>query len=135
MVALLHDVLEDTDTSAETLLTWGATRNAVKAVELLTDSPGQNRKTRKLLTYARMTEAKQKETQYVRLALIVKWSDRLANSRESKKVNPGLYAMYSKEYTVFRRTYMPVGPLAQEVGFLGLLLECDTIFDYKGISE
>lgn len=101
----LHDVIEDTDrTQAEVEASFGATVG--RAVALLTDAEGPNRKTRKALTYARMGALGPEDG----LALIVKTADRLANLIQCTTTkNKGLTRMYRKEHPAFRAAVYRAG--------------------------
>ncbi len=96
-IAYLHDVLEDTEASADEIerLFGGEVR---RSVELLTDPDGPNRATRKRLLHERLRAAGPE----LHGALVVKAADRLANLRESAANNPGLLAMYRREHEAFR---------------------------------
>jgi (p)ppGpp synthase/HD superfamily hydrolase len=96
-VAYLHDVLEDTSVTAETV--EGNFGTFVRlCVEIVTDPPGATRKERKALLHERLKAVP--ESHY--LALIVKAADRLANVRSSARDNPGLLSMYRKEHAAFK---------------------------------
>ncbi len=105
VVAYLHDVVEDTETTAESIGTLFGPRIAA-CVGLLTDEPGANRKERKAKTYAKLAEVSGPNE----LALIVKAADRLANVRaclaDKKK---GLWELYRSEHTVFRKAAFRAG--------------------------
>lgn len=93
IVALLHDVLEDTDVkSSELAILFGIP--ATLAVECLTDGAGMNRKERKLKSYHRIRSNE--------VTVLVKVADRLANMRNCMKTNNNdLLKMYVKEYDSF----------------------------------
>jgi (p)ppGpp synthase/HD superfamily hydrolase len=97
-LAYLHDTVEDTDASLETIAArFGG---AVAAgVALLTDAPGATRRERKAATHARLAAA----GDGLRVALVVKTADRLANVRACvAERRHGLWAMYRGEHAAFR---------------------------------
>lgn len=99
-IAYLHDVLEDTKTTAWEIESYFG-EYVANAVLLLTDPPGKNRRERKLLLYAKLKHAHW----YIRL---VKLADRVANVRASRSSNPKLYSMYVKERSEFKEAvYSP----------------------------
>jgi len=63
-------------------------------VEAVTTEPGKNRKERNRKTYPKI--ARQEDS------IILKLADRIANARNSKANNAGLFAMYKKEYPEFK---------------------------------
>ena len=104
VVAYLHDVVEDTDTTIQDIEDeFGSV--VAGCVEILTDEPGANRKERKEKTYKKMAEV----TGELELALIVKAADRLANINACIAGNNfDLLAMYKSEQPVFKRSvYRP----------------------------
>ena len=115
-LGLLHDIVEDTDMTADRLRELGVDELIVLAVLFLSDEDGHNRKTRKANTYARVVRQKVHGGETVRLGIIAKFADRIANLRASHRNNPGLLKMYRKEADAFRSAYMPTGPLLAEVG-------------------
>lgn len=92
-VALLHDVLEDTEIkSTEITKIFGVP--ICLAVECLTDLEGENRKERKRKSYFRIRSNE--------VTSLVKVADRLANMRECIKTdNMNLLKMYIREYDAF----------------------------------
>ncbi len=108
-VGFLHDVVEDTDETPQTLWDAGFSTDVIQGVEFCSDEAGHNRKTRKAKTYARM--AKQRASfaadrtptnRFIRLGIIAKLVDRLSNIASSQADNPGLADMYWKEKDTFR---------------------------------
>jgi len=102
--AMLHDVLEDTDTTREELVEVFDTQTA-DTVNYVTDQPGKNRAERHRLTYERL--AKGDEGLYVefikRDARTVKLADRIANVETSLAAEgKSFFGMYRKEYPFFR---------------------------------
>ncbi len=96
-IAYLHDVLEDTDASAEEIeRLFGA--EVRRAVELLTDPGAPSRGERKRLLHERLRAAGPD----LNPALVVKAADRLANLRACTADNPRLLAMYRVEHEAFR---------------------------------
>lgn len=99
VLALLHDVLEDTHCTKRDLIEWGFTGYLVECVSLLTDEYAPSRKERKRLTNEKLS----KVSGVHELALIVKAADRLANVRHSSRGGNNKYlAMYKKEYPAFK---------------------------------
>jgi (p)ppGpp synthase/HD superfamily hydrolase len=95
--AYLHDVLEDTDATADAVEErFGPFVR--RCVEIVTDPPGNNRKERKRLLHERLKRVPESHS----LALIVKAADRLANVRTSARDNPRLLEMYRQEHPAFR---------------------------------
>lgn len=76
IVAYLHDVVEDTDVTAQEIeAIFGGL--VARCVQILSDEPGETRKIRKAATYLKMSAVDGEEC----LALLVKSADRLANMR------------------------------------------------------
>jgi len=102
VVAYLHDVVEDTDTTLADLEAHFGSEVAL-AVSYVTDEPGKNRRERKAATHAKLALVDE-TTRAGRLALVVKLADRVSNVRScvvDKKA--GLLDMYRKEQEVFRK--------------------------------
>ena len=100
IVAYLHDVIEDTDTTHEQVKTSFGELIA-RCVSILSDEPGSSRKDRKAKTYAKMTKVRGDEE----LALLVKAADRLANVRACiAGRNYDLFAVYHAEQLEFRNS-------------------------------
>jgi guanosine-3',5'-bis(diphosphate) 3'-pyrophosphohydrolase len=114
VVAYLHDVVEDTDTTLEEIESLFGTLTS-QCVAILTDEPGSNRKERKSKTYAKMA----KVSGELELALIVKTADRLANFRACVvQANQRLLTMYKNEHLLFKQSvYRPnlCEPLWKEI--------------------
>lgn len=101
IIAQLHDVLEDTTTSFEELVTdFGPV--IATSVAYLTDPVEGDRASKKKQLYQRF-EALDENDKSARLALIVKACDRLANVKASRLFHPGKYALYQSEHLAFRR--------------------------------
>lgn len=100
IIAYLHDIVEDTDTTLEEIkLEFGSFVS--NCVAILTDESGPNRKERKAKTYAKMAAVKGKHE----LALVVKAADRLANLRAcSRHNNATKLSMYKAEHSVFKQS-------------------------------
>ena len=98
IVGYLHDTLEDTSaTRAEVARRFG--EHVADCVDILTDEPGPDRKSRKTLTYAKMSKVEGDTS----LALIVKVADRLANVRACRDHdNHDMLAKYRNEHGAFR---------------------------------
>ncbi len=97
-VAYLHDVVEDTATSAQVIRErFGA--HVAECVALLTDAPGADRTERKAKTCAKLA----KVSGPAELALVIKAADRLANVRAcvagGRKAK---WEMYRAEHPAFR---------------------------------
>ena len=97
--AYLHDILEDTGTSVEEVYRkFGTVATAI--VLFCTDSPGQNRKEKKLRTYHKIRLL----TYYPcgNCAAAVKIADRLANVRAClRDPNEAMLKTYRKEHVMF----------------------------------
>lgn len=101
VVAQLHDVIEDTNTSFEELADrFGFT--IADAVNYVTDVKLEDRAKRKLEINHRLAGLDIQE-EAARLALIVKVCDRLANVRSSSQSSPRHYQMYQREHPAFRQ--------------------------------
>lgn len=87
--AYLHDVLEDTRISRETLRDMYG-EDTTSLVELVTDLPGANRSERHASTYPQIALNPK--------AVTLKLADRIANVR---MCDASLLAMYRKEYSEF----------------------------------
>jgi (p)ppGpp synthase/HD superfamily hydrolase len=99
--AWLHDVVEDTETTADEIedLFGSRVRALVWAV---TNEPGKNRKERALKTYPKIASTPD--------AIIVKLADRIANVEASIRSRPDLLAMYRKEWAKFASLRSDAGP-------------------------
>ncbi|PSU20565.1 HD domain-containing protein [Photobacterium kishitanii] len=106
IVAQLHDIIEDTDTSFDELADrFGFT--IADAVNYVTDVKLEDRAKRKLEINQRLAALNVKEDA-ARLALIVKVCDRLANVRSSSQSSPRHYKMYQHEHPAFKEAvYRP----------------------------
>jgi len=105
VVAYLHDVVEDTETTVEAIASMFGPQIAA-CVGLLTDAPGANRKERKVKTYAKLAEVSGPNE----LALIVKAADRLANVRAClADRKQSLWEVYRSEHMVFRSAAFRAG--------------------------
>ena len=89
----LHDVLEDTPTTYEMLVSEFG-KEVADIVWAVTNEPGGNRVDRFRKTALKIQSNKK--------ALIVKLADRIANTEASLKTNPKLYKMYVKEFLLFK---------------------------------
>jgi len=122
VLAYLHDVVEDTDTTLEEIEFLFGTLVS-QCVAILTDEPGADRKERKAKTYEKMS----KVIGELELALIVKTADRLANFRACVTRNkPDLLSMYKNEHAVFKQSVYRKNlcdPLWQEIE--GIVINCD----------
>ncbi|MEG4087900.1 HD domain-containing protein [Microcoleus sp. Pol12B4] len=90
----LHDVLEDTPTTYEMLVSEFGKETA-DIVFAVTSEPGENRVERFHKTALKIQSNKK--------ALIVKLADRIANTEASLQSNPKLYKMYLKEFPLFKQ--------------------------------
>lgn len=104
VVGYLHDVVEDTAVPLQEVRE-GFGEAVAECVGLLTDEPGANRKERKARTYAKLARVEGS----LRLALVVKAADRLANLRMSVDgENDAKLGMYREEHPAFREAaYRP----------------------------
>ena len=104
IVAYLHDILEDTVITDKDIGQWFGDK-VLRNVQLCTDEPGGNRKTRKFRTNLKLSNATLPKDA---IGLIVKAADRLANARRCVINNPKLLAMYAGEYPEFKKAaYRP----------------------------
>lgn len=101
--AWLHDTLEDTDLTREQIEASCGARVA-EIVWRVTDEPGVSRKERKVKTLPKIAADPE--------AIIVKLADRIANVAESQSNNPGLLAMYRREYPGFAAALREKSPVA-----------------------
>lgn len=101
VVAQLHDVLEDTDTTMDELAhEFGFT--VANAVFFVTDCEHNNRVTRKENMNQKLASLNV-EDDASRIALLVKSCDRLANLRASKRLSSYHFERYQKEHDDFRK--------------------------------
>lgn len=115
----LHDVVEDCGVPIQEIQArFGV--DVAGLVEGVTNEPGNNRKEKATRTYPKIREDER------RVAL--KLADRLANARNAKEDNPGLFSMYRKEYPGFRAA------LYREDEFGGMWGELDSLFSYQSQS-
>lgn len=105
VIGYLHDAVEDTEaTLAEVRREFGAL--VAECVDLVSDVPGPDRKSRKTKTYARLAKVSGPSE----LALIVKAADRLANVRMCiKENNRDLLQVYQQEQPAFDRSAYRAG--------------------------
>ena len=102
--AWLHDVLEDTQVTAEQVeLAFGS--SVTKLVWAVT-GVGQNRKERNECAYGRIEEFPR--------AVILKLADRIANVEACRRTNDHRLEMYIKEYPGFKRRLERLGRLIAE---------------------
>jgi len=94
LASLLHDTLEDTDTTSSYLVNAFGER-VYNIVWLVTDKGGNNREQRHKSTYPMIREDDR--------AIVVKLADRIQNVRRSPK-GERHYKMYKSEYQYFRDT-------------------------------
>ncbi|PSV21959.1 phosphohydrolase [Photobacterium leiognathi subsp. mandapamensis] len=106
IVAQLHDVIEDTETTFDELAdVFGYT--IADAVNYVTDVKLEDRAKRKLEINQRLFSLNPAEDA-ARLALIVKACDRLANVRSSSNSSRRHYLMYQAEHEAFKHAvYRP----------------------------
>jgi (p)ppGpp synthase/HD superfamily hydrolase len=106
-IAYLHDILEDTDTTIDELLSV-VDISIVDCIKLLTDKKGKNRKDRHLNTYYLIRESES--------AVIVKLADRIFNIRYSISNKNNLAKMYFKEADIFKfALYDPRHPYTKDL--------------------
>jgi (p)ppGpp synthase/HD superfamily hydrolase len=105
VIGYLHDAVEDTEaTVGEVRREFGAL--VAECVDLVSDVPGPDRKTRKEKTYARLAGVSGAHE----LALIVKAADRLANVRTCvRENNRKLLKVYQLEHPTFYRSAYRAG--------------------------
>jgi (p)ppGpp synthase/HD superfamily hydrolase len=105
--AYLHDVLEDTQTTPETIQNlFGA--DVLALVQAVTNEPGANRKERHLKTYPKIRKAGE-------WAMMLKLADRIANvSASLADTAGGKIGMYRKEHASFKEAlFTPSNPTIQ----------------------
>lgn len=106
--AYLHDVLEDTKTTADELQHAFGTE-VVDLVFAVTNEPGENRKARHAATYPKIAAAGER-------AVTLKLADRIANVEAchagAGKQKPNLLDMYRREHEGFVQTFGHLGPRA-----------------------
>lgn len=113
--AYLHDVIEDTSTSAVAIEAAFARFGADAAARLAaiagfcTDVPGPNRKQRKAATYERMRRDVAAAPAWIRSAVQVKLADRIANLRACRRDSPSMLDMYRGESGSFRAALFVAG--------------------------
>lgn len=91
-IAIMHDIIEDTDADFEMLARFFG-KNIAHGVDNLSDVPGKNRRERKLKTYQKIRISPE--------STMVKVADRLINMRNCVANNPDLLKMYIKEHDTF----------------------------------
>ena len=90
----LHDTLEDTTETVESLARYGIPQEAITLVNAVTDGKGGNRKERKERPYDLIPKTTN--------SVLIKLADRLANVEESlRNQNMSMFSMYRKEHVVF----------------------------------
>lgn len=101
IIAQLHDVVEDTETTiGELVADFGFI--VADAVSYISDSKCSDREDRKAEQNTRLASLNIIE-ESARLALIVKACDRLANVRASLRGNSKYYQLYQQEHPDFKR--------------------------------
>ena len=98
IAALLHDILEDTQTTFDELYK-GFGKEIAEVVFAVTNESGENRKARHLKTYPKIKANPD--------AILLKLADRLANTRAS--IGMPIMSMYTKEYKGFREALYEPG--------------------------
>lgn len=99
VIGYLHDAVEDTPVTVEEVANHFG-QFVADCVDLVSDCPGPDRKSRKAKTYARLANVHGKSE----LALVVKAADRLANVRSCvAENNHRLLRVYKQEQPVFFR--------------------------------
>jgi (p)ppGpp synthase/HD superfamily hydrolase len=93
IAAALHDVLEDTSTTAEQIEIWFG-EEVTRLVWAVTNEPGSRRKERHLRTYPKIRKAGP-------LAVAIKLADRIANTEYSIAHGSGQLKMYRREFAEF----------------------------------
>lgn len=95
----LHDIIEDTDTTKETIENKFGKEvfNLVWAVS----GEGKNRKERNASVYLKLKQLPK--------AVNLKLADRIANCQSSKQYNQKLFQMYQKEYPTFKAQLQEFG--------------------------
>lgn len=123
IIGYLHDILEDTEITAEQLRTQFGSF-ITECVKIVSDEPGEDRKERKIKTYEKMAKI---NAEY-ELALLVKTADRLANIKASLASKSERHLKtYRDEHEEFRAAVFRDGlgqPLWQE---LDSLMDLDRI--------
>jgi (p)ppGpp synthase/HD superfamily hydrolase len=105
VVAYLHDVVEDTAVPLEAVRAEFGDL-AADCVALVTDAPGVDRNERKIKTNKKLSQVQG----LLRLALIVKAADRLANLRACRDgARVDKLAMYRAEHRAFRAAAFRAG--------------------------
>ncbi|UXI04084.1 phosphohydrolase [Photobacterium sp. TY1-4] len=100
VVAQLHDVIEDTETSVDELAAdFGFL--VADAVAYISDGKFDNRLSRKAEIHQRLA-ALDVDEEAARIALIVKACDRLANVRASLHGEASYFSLYQQEHTNFK---------------------------------
>jgi len=100
-IAYLHDIVEDTNMDLDDVrFMFGSFIST--CVDILTNEPGENRKSSKEATYKKVKFFTDDDK--FNIALIVKAADRLANVREGEKND-----MYRREQDKFREIYFKSG--------------------------
>ncbi|WP_087022564.1 HD domain-containing protein [Thaumasiovibrio subtropicus] len=126
IVAQLHDLLEDTETSVDEIAAeFGFT--IADAVMYLTDSSEITRSVRKEEANSRLRNLTVFE-ESARLALIVKACDRLANVRASKMFSTKHLTRYREEHGAFRNACYRKG-LCEAIWW-----ELDNLIEPKGYA-
>jgi len=96
--AILHDILEDTDMTAEALEKY-VSKKVIELVKRLTDQPGKTRALQKEKTYPNILGNKS--------ALLIKLADRIANTQEAQRIksrdNGKFLNRYVNEFPIFKR--------------------------------
>ncbi len=109
----LHDVLEDTGTSASQLdLAFGST---VTHLVWAVTGVGKNRKERNENAYGKLEEKPR--------AVILKLADRIANAEACAKTRDHRLEMYQKEHAGFKARLARLGKLLDEESTVALMWE------------
>lgn len=93
--AWLHDIIEDTTATQQSLINDGVEEEVVSIVFAVTDGEGKNRKERKAKMYEKCKSFPE--------AIFIKLCDRICNVEHSVKSNSGMTYMYRKEHEEFKK--------------------------------
>lgn len=108
----LHDCLEDTSTTKDSLMEMGVDKEVIDIIWAVTDGKGRNRVERKKAVYDKCNNFPE--------AIFVKLCDRIANVEHSYKSNSALRFMYRTEQSTLKEHFADYFP--EMISYLDIIL-------------
>ena len=99
LAAVLHDVIEDTDTNVS-IISMLFNKEVAELVDAVSNEPGKNRKEKHKKSYGKIINSP--------LGLTLKLADRISNAESCKSNKNPLLGMYRKEWDKFSKKFKPI---------------------------